>query len=71
MFEGGGGGGKTPKNPSGFQQNPKKSHAEFPSLKNFEKLNAYGFFMIPYEDIISGHYHESSDCFEYPEKNPT
>ena len=26
--------------------------------------------MIPYEDIISGHYHESSDCFEYPEKKP-
>ena len=24
--------------------------------------------MIPYEGIISGHYHESSDCFEYPEK---
>ena len=26
--------------------------------------------MIPYEDIISGHYHESSDYFEYPEKKP-
>ena len=23
------------------------------------------------EVIIIGYYHESSDCFEYPQKNPT
>ena len=53
-----------------LNKTPKKSHDEFPSLKNFQKLNAYSFFMIPYKDIIRGHYHESSDCFEYPEKKP-
>ena len=31
---------KTPKNPSGFQQifAPQKSYAEFPRLKNFQKV---------------------------------
>ena len=33
---------------------PKKSHAEFPSHKNFQKRPGYG------------NYHESSDCFEDP-----
>ena len=44
------------KPPKSLNQNstPKKSHAEFPSHKNFQKRPEYG------------NYHESSDCFEYP-----
>ena len=70
-----GGGGRdknqNPKKSLGFPTKPKKIPCRISELKNFQKLNAYSFFMIPYEDIISGHYHESWDCFEYPEKNPT
>ena len=33
---------KTQTNPWGFQQNPKKSHAEFPSLKNFPERVWHG-----------------------------
>ena len=61
---------KTPKNTLGFKQNPKtsldqnlipqKSHAEFPSHKNFQRNYAAG---------VCGNYHESSDCFEYPNKS--
>ena len=36
---------------------PKKSHAEFPSHKNFQGN---------YAARIRGNHHESSDCFEYP-----
>ena len=40
---------------------PKKSHADFPSHKNFQS-NTY------YTARIRRNYHESSDCFEYPKK---
>ena len=45
----------------GKNQTPKNSHAEFPSHKNFQRNYAAG---------IRGNYHESSDCLEYPKKNP-
>ena len=61
---------KTQINTLGFKQNPKKSldqnlipkksHAEFPSHKNFQRNYAVG---------VCGNYHESSDCFEYPNKS--
>ena len=44
---------KPPKIPD-QNSTPKKSRAEFPSHKNFQKRPEYGS------------YHESSDCFEYP-----
>ena len=65
---------KTPKIP-GPNINPQKTHAVFPSLKNFQKsLNdnaLYFLFLVVlysliYATEIRGHYHESSDCFEYP-----
>ena len=47
------------KNPLGFKQNLKKSHAEFTSHKNFQRN---------YAARIRGNYHEPSNCFEYPIK---
>ena len=44
----------------GKNQNPKKSHADFPSHKNFQSN---------YTARTCGSYHESSDCFEYPKKS--
>ena len=79
---GGGGGGY-----SGFQvtgiivweheSKPKKSHAEFPSLKNVQKtLNDITclFYLVVlhpqnYAARIRWHYHKSSDCFKN-QKNP-
>ena len=40
-------------------QNPKNSHADFPSHKNFQSN---------YTARICRKYHESSDCFEHPKK---
>ena len=62
---------KTPKNPlhglytkpkKSLDQNltPKKSHAEFPSHKNFQRYYAAG---------VRGKHPESSDWFEYPNKS--
>ena len=56
---------------------PKKSHAEFPSLKNFQKtLNDITclFYLVVlhpqnYAARIHWHYHKSSDCFKN-QKNP-
>ena len=39
---------------------PQKSHAEFPSHKNFQRNYAAG---------MRGNYHEASDCFEYQKKS--
>ena len=52
---------KTPKKTLGPKFNPKKSHAEFPSHKKFQRSYAAG---------IRGNYHESSECLEYPQKIP-
>ena len=43
----------------GKNRNPKKSHADFASHKNFQSN---------YAARTRGNYHESSDCFEYPKK---
>ena len=51
---------KTPKNPYGFKQYAKKSHAKYPSCKNFQRN---------YAARIYGNDHESSYCFEYPKKS--
>ena len=62
---------KTQQNPQGFKQNPpkksldqnltlKKSHAKFPSHKNFQRNYAAG---------IRRSYLKSSDCFEYPQNS--
>ena len=68
---------KTPKIPA-LKINPQKSHAEFPSLKNFQKaLNdiiCCALFGCTLFAVLRGrdtrlHYQESSNCFEYP-KNP-
>ena len=82
-FHPGGGGGSQ----SGFQvtgiivwehkSKPKKSHAEFPSLKNVQKtLNDITclFYLVVlhpqnYAARIRWHYHKSSDCFKN-QKNP-
>ena len=61
----------------GHESKPKKSHAEFPSLKNFQKtLNditclLYLVVLHPqnYAARIRWHYHKSSDCFKN-QKNP-
>ena len=44
----------------GQKSKPKKSHADFPSHKNFQSN---------YTARTCGSYHESSDCFEYPKKS--
>ena len=58
--------------------NPQKSHAEFPSLKNFQKalndiiycaLVGCTLFAVLRVRDTRLHYQESSNCFEYP-KNP-
>ena len=36
---------------------PQKSHAEFPSHKNFQMATQQGY--------VRRNHHESSDCFEY------
>ena len=59
MIEGGRDKNQNPQKSLGFPTKPKKIPCRISELKNFQKLNAYSFFMIPYEDIISGHYHES------------
>ena len=63
---------------------PKKSHAEFPGLKNFQKVlndtctlyNMTGstlFGCTLFAELCGQdmrvNYHESSDCFEYPQKS--
>ena len=50
-----------PQKTLGPKFNPKKSHAEFPSHKKFQRSYAAG---------IRGNYHESSECLEYPQKIP-
>ena len=77
-------GGKN-QNPQKFlDQNltPQKFHAQFLSNKNFRKAlkwynmknrnvcNGVFVFVYSYTAGIHGNYHESSDCFEYPPKNP-
>ena len=77
-------GGKN-QNPQKFlDQNltPQKFHAQFLSNKNFRKAlkwynmknrnvcNGVFVFVYSYTAGIHGNYHESSDCFEYPQKNP-
>ena len=74
------------KNPYGVRQNqpipgpkinPQKSHAEFLSLKNFQKvlnditclLCLVVFYSQNHAVEIHGHYHETSYCIEY-RKNP-
>ena len=51
---------KPPKNPYGFKQYLKKSHAEYPSHKNFQRN---------YAARIYENYHESPYCFEWPKKS--
>ena len=61
---------KTQQNLQAFKQNPKKSldqtltlkksHAKFPSHKNFQRNHAAG---------IRRNYLKSSDCFEYPKNS--
>ena len=63
---------RNPKNPWTKNLTPKKSHAEFPSLKNFQKtLNDITclFYLVVlhpqnYAARIHWHYHKSSDCFK-------
>ena len=43
---------------------PKKSHAEFPKLKNFQEAKQVWLYLIGRD--MREHYHKSSDCFEYP-----
>ena len=77
-------GGKNQNPPKFLDQNltPKKFHAQFLSHKNFQKAlkwynmknrnvcNGVFVFVYSYAAGIWGNYHESSDCFEYPQKNP-
>ena len=73
---------KPPKNPWAFNETPKNSwtqkltpktsHAEFPSLKNFQKASNDITLTKNNENYLArihGHYHKSSDCFEYPKKS--
>ena len=60
--------------------NPQKSHAEFPSLKNYQALHCKRYNpkdnnsrergkKKPLQNYVAGkrrHYHESSHFFEYP-----
>ena len=64
------------KNP-GPKSKPKKSDAEYMSHKDFQKAlnikksSKKGLAVLKsqnYATEIRGHYHESSDCFEYPNK---
>ena len=73
---------KPPKNPWAFNETPqnswtqkltpKTSHAEFPSLKNFQKASNDITLTKNNENYLArihGHYHKSSDCFEHPKKS--
>ena len=69
---------QNPKKSQDQKLTPQKSHSEFPSLENFQKpLNditcctflVCDFKVQNYEAGIRGHYHESSDCFEYSKKS--
>ena len=72
-----GGMNQNPKKSLDQKLTPKKSHAKFPSLKNFQKtLNditclLYLVVLHPqnYAATIRWHYHKSSDCFKN-QKNP-
>ena len=54
-----------PKNKSlDLKLTPKKSHAEFPKLQNFQEAKQVWLYFIGWD--MRRHYHKSSDCFEYP-----